>query len=437
VIEVRDHRSERFNRARLELEIKRAARPAVIVAIGIVAGLALAAFIGVHISRTLPSSTHTSRFAVADATGVAAGADEVRFKGIPAGTITSVKMVNGSPVITAEIQNKYGPIYRNAEAQLRPNTALQDMYLDIVDPGTSAAGKATASAPVPATQTATSVNVDDVLDVFAADQRTRLRTLLDQMGNGLRDRGASLREAFVELTPLLQTAGRISEQLAARAPMTKRLVHNAAVLTTELGRRQRQLNVLVRSGSATLTTLQAGAADLDATLRALPPTLSTMDSSFTAVRGVLGDVDTAVHSLYPVADNLPTSLAALRRVGASATPAVQALQTPVQRLVALAKPLVPLSAGLSTTVSALGPQVGAIDHVTKSTAACKKGVQGFFQWNPSIAKYGDDRGNAPRGNVAIGAQSSGVITDPFEFAPETCSPGKPVGGRVPTASDFH
>jgi ABC-type transporter Mla subunit MlaD len=219
--------------------------------------------------------------------------------------------------------------------------------------------------------------------------------------------------------------------------MTKQLVHNAALLTTELGHRQRQLNLLVRSGSATLTTLQNGAADLDATLRALPPTLTTMDSSFTAVRGVLGDVNTAVHSLYPVADHLSSSLAALRRVGASATPAVRALQTPVQRLVALAKPLVPLSANLSTAVGALEPQVGAIDHVTTSVAACKKGVQGFFQWNPSIAKYGDSRGNAPRGNVAIGAQSSGVITDPFEFAPETCSPGKPIGGRVPTASDFH
>jgi virulence factor Mce-like protein len=437
VIEVRDHRTQRVNRARLSLELKRATRPFVVVVIGALVGLGIAAYIGVHISRTLLSNTRTVRFAVADATGIASGADEVRFKGIPAGTITGVKMQNGHPVITVAVQKKYGPIYRDARAQLRPNTALQDMYLDIVDPGTKAAGAASSSVPLSARQTQTSVNVDDVLNVFGADERVRLRTLLDQMGNGLKDRGASLREAFVELVPFLQVAGRVSRQLAARAPLTKQLVHNAALITSELGHRQRELNTLVRAGSAALTTIQSGSADLDATLHQLPSTLTSVDTSFAAVRGVLGDVNGAVQSLYPVADNLSTSLGALRRVSAAANPAVSSLETPVQKLVAFAKPLVPISSDLQSAVASLTPQVGAIDHVTKSLAACGKGVQGFFQWNPSIAKYGDTRGTAPRGNVAVGAQSSGFLTDPFEFAPDTCSPGHPIGGRVPNATDMH
>ena len=437
MIEVRNRRSERINRARLELEVRRAVKPAIVVAIGALVGLACALYIGVHVSRTLLSSTYDVRFAVNDATGVVAGADDVRYKGIPAGTITKVQTVGTQPVLTARIKTKYGRIYRNARASLRPNTALQDMYLDITDRGTSAAGVAKADRPIPASRTDTAVNVDDVLNVFSADQRVRLRELLDNLGNGLRDRGAALRTAFVQAVPLLQVAGRISQQLAARGPITRRLVHNIALLTSELGSRDQQLRALVRQGSATLTTLQAGAPDLDATLHQLPATMTAIDTTFAAVRGVLGNADSAVKSLYPVAQRLPVSLAALRRLNSSAAPAVRALQTPIQRLVPFAQALVPVSAGLSRAVGALRPQVGTIDRGTKDLAGCKKGVQGFFQWDASMSKYGDIRGPVPRGNVVFGAQGSGVVPSPFEYAPQACTPGKAIGGRLPTPADEH
>jgi ABC-type transporter Mla subunit MlaD len=437
MIDVRNRRSERINRARLELELKRGARPAVVVAIGALIGLGCALYIGVHVSKTLLASTHEVRFAVADATGVVPGKNPVRYKGIPAGTITKVETLGTQPVLTVQIQDKYGQIYRNATAALRPNTALQDMYLDILDRGTPAAGVAKADNPVPASQTQTSVNLADVLDVFRADQRTRLRALLDNLGNGLQDRGAALRTAFVDAVPFLQVAGRISQQIAERRPMAKRLVHNVALLATELGRRDAELRRLVREGSVTLTTLQAGSGDLDKTLGQLPPTLSAIDSSFAAVRGVLGDVDGAVKSLYPVASHVPASLAALRRLNATASPAVSALQTPVRRLVPLAQALMPLTRSLSSAVTALRPQVGTFDLVTKRVAGCKRGIQGFFQWDASMSKYGDVRGPVPRGNVVAGPQATGLFASPDEYAPQACTPGKPIGGRVPTAADKH
>src|SRR4029077_15958802 len=141
MIEVRDRRTERINRARLALEAKRALRPAVVVLAGLAIGLACALYIGLHVSRTLLSSTFQVRFAVADASGIVPGLDEVRFRGIPAGSITNVQLIGGQPVGAAQIQDQYAPIYNDAQAQLRPNTALQDMYLDIVSRGTSTAGR--------------------------------------------------------------------------------------------------------------------------------------------------------------------------------------------------------------------------------------------------------------------------------------------------------
>jgi phospholipid/cholesterol/gamma-HCH transport system substrate-binding protein len=437
MIEVRDHKTEHVNRARLSLELKRAARSAIVVVVALIAGLLIALHIASNVGANPTTAAQLVTFRVTDATDVVARSDEVRFLGIPAGRIGSVKMDGGQPLITASFDTQYGHIYRNAHAVLRPNTALQDMYLDIVDPGTKSAGLASSSHPLMASQTDTSVNLDDVLNVFNADSRQSLRTLLDGLGNGLADRGASLRQGFVEAVPFIQVAGRLSQQLADRAPMVRRLVHNASVLTNYLGQNQADLRQLISSGSATLGTLANSSNDLNATLAALPPTLGDLHSSLSAVSGVLGSVDAAIQSLYPVADNLPVSLRAVRQLSDSASPAVQALQTPVQRLVPLVQYLVPLSANLSQAVGALRPQVPALSKAVADLAGCRTGVQGFFQWNPSLAKYGDQRGLSPRGNVAMGGQSSSVLTDPFESAPPACTPGRPTAGRVPTLADQH
>lgn len=436
MIEVRDNLAEGVNRARVGLELRRGARPAVTVLIGALVALAGAIYITAHVSRTLLSGSYTARFEVRDASGVVPGSDDVRFKGIPVGTITKVDLTGSVPVLTAKIRPGYR-FYQDARAQLRPNTALNDMFIDVVARGHRAAGAVDDAHPLGVARTDTSVNIDDVLNVFQGRTREDMRALLDGLGNGLQDRGAKLRAAFAQLTPLLQVAARVTDQLAARRPITRRLVHNTAILTTALAARDAELRTLLRNGSGALSALQAGSGDLDTTLRQLPPTLASIDSSFAAVQSVVGDVDRAVTTLRPVARQLPQSLAALRRLNDAAAPAVAALREPVGRLVPFARALVPLAADLHATVDALAPQIHTVDHTTKDLAACKKGVQGFFQWDASMSKYGDVRGPVPRGNVVVGAQSSGVLADPNEYAPQACTPGQPIGGRPAVSRDKH
>src|SRR5207247_8395701 len=107
------------------------------------------------------------------------------------------------------------------------------------------------------------VTVPDVLDTLGTDQRVAANQLLDQLGNGMADGGVRLRRAFVAVVPFLQQAGELTRQIAVREGATKRLISNTAVLTTELGRRERILKRLVASGAATLGTLQQGSGDLD------------------------------------------------------------------------------------------------------------------------------------------------------------------------------
>lgn len=433
----RDRRTKGFNRARFKLELRRGLKPSGVIAAAVVAALAMFAYAVNQIAPGILASTYTAKVAVSDATSVVAKVNEVRFKGIPVGKIDAVAVEDNEAVLTISVDEEYGQIYNDARAQLRPATPLQDMYLDIVDRGTPEAGELGETEPLPAVQTEVPVNISDVLNVFGPSQRLRMRTLLDELGNGLDDRGRSLRAIFVELMPFVEGAGEITRQLGERGPLVKRLIHNTSLLTQELGDREEQLRVLLTQGGSTLRTLQGSSADLDETLRELPPTLATIRSSFSEVRETLDDVDGAVRALYPVADELPGSLTDLKALSDAARPAVQALRAPVTDLVPFAERIQPLARNLDDATEALLPQIDTVDKATTDLVLCERGVTNFFQWNASISKFGDVRGPLPRGNVVFGAQSSSFFNDPNEFAPSNCSPGQVIGGRVPEAKDKH
>jgi ABC-type transporter Mla subunit MlaD len=428
VIDVHDHITDRLNRARLEVELKRSVRPFVITGIGALIGLVCWGYLLIHMGHGIFGSNFNVAFTVDNASAVVAGRDDVQYKGIRVGTITATQLVHGHAVLTAQIDSKYGPIYTNAQATLRPKTALQNMVLDIVDRGTRAAGIAQPNDPLPASQTDSGVSIQEVLQAFNPNVRAHLGETLAQLGLGLQDRGASLRQAFIQAVPFVQVASRITQQLSLRASMTKTLVSNLTALTTELGNRSHELHRLVAKGSQTVTTLQQSSGDLGATLGGLPPTLDQLNSAFAALRRVLPPVDYAASRLRPVASSLPTTLRALRRLSAEMNPALDSLQQPVQRLQPLSLSLRPFSAHVSQAMQRLKPQVAAVDHVTRTVADCTLAIYGYMQWTASVAKFMDARGIFPRGDaeLSLNSASGGTIRDPNVNPDPGCSPGLPI-----------
>lgn len=424
--DIRERLTDRMNRARLEAELRRALRPLVVCGVGALVGLGCWYFIASQVGTYgggESGGVRELRFAVDDATGVVAGRHEVRFKGIPAGTIMGVDLNGGKPILKIELYKKYGQIYRNARATLRPNTALQDIYLDIVDRGTPQAGVARGDEPLAPSHTHTTVNIAEALQTFEPRTRDSLRALLTNLGAGLHDRGGKLRASFVKLVPFVRAAGRISAQLASHGRNTRRLVRNVGTLTAELARRDAQLRKLATAGGATLRSLGDSSPDIERLLAELPPTLSGVDTSFDAVRDVLPPVNRAVVGLRPAAARLPGALTDLRRLSTTARPAVASLRTPVRRLLPLARALRPSALALSRLVKALLPQLGAIDHVTKSIAGCSDALYGFFQWTASVLKLHDARGVTVRGDFAFGVDSSHAAPDPNVFPVTGCAPG--------------
>jgi phospholipid/cholesterol/gamma-HCH transport system substrate-binding protein len=431
--DARQRLTDGVNAARLKLEVRRALPSLPVILLGAAATLGGAALLFSQLTPTLFKSTREVRVQISDAYGILEGVDDVRYRGVPAGTIEKFERDGTQLVLKVSVRKDF-PLYNDAHAELRPDTPLNDMYLDFVDPGSPKAGTLEPARPLPESRVDTSVKINDVLNTLRSNERTRLSQLLDNLGNGLADRGVALRTALDAFAPFIQKAGVITGELAARQRLTRRLVHNAAVLTTDLGSRERLVRTLVREGSATLGALQDGSADLDATLAELPGTVREANASLAAVQGTLDDVDGAVDGLVPVADEVPGALSDLRRLNAALRPAVGALDRPVRLLAPFATRLKPVAADAAVSAAALQDRLRSIDKVTDSVAKCMTPIQQFFQWNASLSKFGDANAPIPRGNLALGVPDTGV--SPNTRAPaQQCAGGHTIAGRLPRAED--
>lgn len=424
--------TDRVNVQTLRLELRRALQPLIMLAVG----FAVAIVAGYYIVQSINGgigSTHQMRFEVADATGVVPGRAEVRFYGIHAGQISGAKVAHGRAIITVNVADKFGPVFRDATAAVRPNTALQDMYLDITSRGTRSAGVAGPNYVIPIDQTHSPSNLADVLNTFQPDVRTRMYDLIDQLGNGLADRGADLRQAFVLLAPFLRIAGNVSQQLAARTSLTKQLVHNTAQLSNVLASRSTELRQLVTQGTATLGALSTeGGAALRADIAQLPGMLHVTQTILNSADGLFPALDKTIGVLEPVANELPSGLTNLQNLAASANPAVVRLQRPVQQLVPLADQLQPFAANLAGALRQIRPQISTVDTATTDLADCTTELNEFFNWDASMSKWVDQQGPMVRGNGNFGFYTVPTVKDRQYGYRKQCAPGAPPLGEEPT-----
>lgn len=421
----RQYLSDGLSRERIKLELRRSVRP--VITYIAAAAVALTAF-GIllsHVAVTLPwQHPRSYQIAVPDAAGVQPGVQEVRISGLKVGQITGLRLTGGQAVLTISVDNQYPPLYRNAQVELRPQTPLQDMYLDIVSRGTPTAGVLRGGQVLPAGRANLEVDTGIVLDAFDAPVRARLQTLIDELSAGMADHGAQLRGAFVALAPFLNATASFSRQFAIRGFLTRRLVHNLTLLTGVLGSREGELTRLVADGAATLSATSATGPQLSSTIAQLPPTLTQLQSTFATLRAALGQVDPALTALRPAAAALAPGLRALRRIAVSANPALIALQAPVQRLRPLAQSLPATAYSLRGGLATLLPQAPRLDRITAKVVDCETALQGFFQNTPSVFKLSDAYGVLPRGDGAFGTElTGGLIHDPsLTFGP-SCTGG--------------
>lgn len=109
----------------------------------------------------------------------------VRIAGVNVGKVTDMELKGDNTVVTFTVDKEGRPVREDAAAQIRPRLFLEGNWFIDLQPGTPDAEEMPDMGMIPVGNTATSVQVGDVLRTLQTPQRANIQRLLRSLGTGL------------------------------------------------------------------------------------------------------------------------------------------------------------------------------------------------------------------------------------------------------------
>ncbi len=246
----------------------------------------------------------------------------VRVAGVDIGEVSEVELVDGSGVISFDVDREYLPIYRDATMLMRPTTGLKDMFFDL-DPGSSQAGEYSEGDVIPMTNTAPDVNLDEILEGLDGDTQAYLRMLLVGAGEGLEGNGKRLGKLLGNLGPIQDDLSTLNEEVAKRREELASTVHSFNLLMTRVGQVESELTLLVSSSRRALGAIAERDPDVQRFVARLPGTLEQAETTLNNLAEFAQILGPTFNSLRPFARNLPELNESNIQLAESSTPVVR------------------------------------------------------------------------------------------------------------------
>jgi phospholipid/cholesterol/gamma-HCH transport system substrate-binding protein len=265
----------------------------------------------------------------------------VRIAGVNVGKVESVKSVCADATIPAgcaepeaaevtfTVDSSGQPIHSDAQVQIRPRIFLEGNFFLDVHPGSPSAGELSSGDSIPITQTATAVQLDQILTSLQAPDRANLQKLLAGYGTALTHKptaaedatqdpevqGLTAAQAVNKSFDYGQTAARdaaiVNEALQGTEPHDlSTLIGSLAKVTGALSGHESQLQGLVVNLNTTLGALAAESGDLERSIRLLGPTLELSVPALRHTNQTLPFLRTFARELTPGIRELPATIAA-------------------------------------------------------------------------------------------------------------------------------
>lgn len=253
----------------------------------------------------------------------------VRIAGVTVGKVTKIEGKPGTDaaVVTMEIDGKGLPLHKDATMKIRPRIFLEGNFFVDVRPGTPSAPKIDDGDTLPLTQTATPVQLDQVLTVLQSDTRNSLRKALDGLGTGLTykpsraqdtdadpsARGQSAAESLnhaIEYGPraLRGTAVVAQALLGTQDHDLSRLIAGLSKTAEGLGRNEVQLQDLITNFNTTTAATASQAANLRAAIHELGPTVASANRALDALNASFPNTRAFAREILPGVRETPATI---------------------------------------------------------------------------------------------------------------------------------
>jgi phospholipid/cholesterol/gamma-HCH transport system substrate-binding protein len=229
----------------------------------------------------------------------------VRIAGVEVGKVKSVAGQPGTnaAVVTMSIKKDGLPIHADATAKIRPRIFLEGNFFVDLTPGTPTAPDLQDGDTIKITQTATPVQLDEVLTSLQSDTRQDLKVLLDGLSTALNSQptaaqdaamdpiargktGAqSFNDAYDDIPQAEKSTAQVFEALLGTEPSrdVSRLIAGTAQTTGALIRNENALKGLITNFNTTMAAFASEAGNLRSSIRLLAPTLQNANGALTAL----------------------------------------------------------------------------------------------------------------------------------------------------------
>jgi virulence factor Mce-like protein len=405
-------------------------------AIVIGALVAFVAVVAVIVTGSGSSDARTITLDLPNAYGLREGS-QVRVGGVAVGKVEAIDLGPRDDVrIELKIERDKAEIGQGVKARIGSVNLLGEKFVDL-DPGDTsrAAGDELA---VPRNNVGVPTDLDQILDVFDADTRTRLAVLVNEASIALAgDSGKDLSATLREFPPSAETAIQLLDELTHQRGTLARLVGRSNRLIATVNQERSDLRRVIDAAGGAARTASERRAELRATLERAP-------SSLRALRGFLGDLERTTKPLGPAAREISRAAEPLRATLAevapferASTPALQQATAAAPRLTDLGVKATPVVTRAVPTVDALASFSGNVRPLTNVLGTSIDDVLALMEGWARAIQLRDGLGHIFRGRAIVGTEALATVLEAnvpkTKKTPPARRPQTSVGAAAPNS----
>ena len=271
---------------------------------------ALLMFLWTAFGGTLPLAPEGYRFKAAfpEASLLVKEAD-VRMAGVNVGKVKNKELGRGgrTTVVEIEIDDRFAPIGRDAQAILRQKSLLGETYVEIT-PGSSGGQDLDDGSTLASTNVDDTVELDEVFRTFDPETRDAFQQWLHEAGIVTSGRFArDFNDSLGNAAPFFEDGAKLLRPLAEQEVALRRVFRDTGRVFDALSREDGQLRGLITGGEATFGALASRDDALAETFAVFPTFLRETRSTVRRLEAFARNTDPLVRDLRePARDLAPT-----------------------------------------------------------------------------------------------------------------------------------
>ncbi len=247
----------------------------------------------------------------------------VRIAGVNVGQVTSVDADHNMADVTFTVDDQGQPIRKDATVTIRPRLFLEGNFFLDLRPGSPGSPNLSSGGTIPVSQTATAVQLDEILTALQKNNRSDLKHALKGYGDALTHVPTAAEDKTQDPAVRGKTAGQALNETfryGGRAGRTSSIVNQAL-----LGKRPHDLSNLIRGQRNVFGELASDESALKGFITNFNTTAAALASESNNLSATVHELAPTLERARPTLKNLDRSLPPFRSLAIQLEPGIRQL----------------------------------------------------------------------------------------------------------------